>query len=188
MGQGVFRAPKLPVAVADVNYGALKKEQEDFVKNKASKLMPNGDATSQYTNGTADPTKPATNAEAAGASVPVPNGAPYTDGVNQPQRQATSAGKDNPDLLNRAISDFSAINNQAVGTAHNIAHGFVSSVPGGSSVSHMTHGIAQNFMPESRAAAFGSGTTKVASHSSRMGRRHRTPIFRCSAAIPQQRL
>ncbi|KAJ6007231.1 hypothetical protein N7522_005582 [Penicillium canescens] len=161
VGQGVFRAPKLPVAVGDVNYGALKKEQEDFVKNKASKLMPNGDAPSQYTDGTADPTKPATTAAAAGASVPVPNGAPYIDGVNQPQQQATSARKYNPDLLDRAISDFSAINKQAVGTAHNIAHGFVSSVPGGSSASHMAHGIAQNFIPESSAAPFGSVDDQV---------------------------
>ncbi|KAJ5758694.1 hypothetical protein N7520_005850 [Penicillium odoratum] len=170
VGKGVFRAPKLPIGVAsDINYNALKKEQDDFVMNKASKLMPNGTDSSHGT-GTADSIKSAINGEAAGATMPVLNGVPSVNGVDQqngvpnsqnltngqPQQQLVPTAKESSSLLNRAISDFSAINKKTVGTAHDIAHGFVESIPGGQSASKLTHGIAQNFIPGSDGAS-GSG-------------------------------
>lgn len=160
VGKGVFRAPKLAAAVAsDINYDALKKEQDELIKNKLSKLMPNGPSTSQYANGAADPTKPETYNEADGATVPVPNGAPPTNAVDQkssmPGYQGLPDGQpreqpstqENPGLLNRAVNDFGEIGKKTAGTAHEVAHSFVNSVPGGSSASQLTHGIAQGFTP-----------------------------------------
>ena len=174
MGKGIFHAPKIPITAGrDLNAlsNALLKQQEDFVKNAASKLIPNGGGASQYGNGAADPSKPATNGEAAGANVPVPDGAPYADGVNkqsgvpnsqgvsmgQTQPQATSDGYQHPDLLQKAAYDVHAINKQALGTAHDAAHGFVGNLPGGNQASQFTHGLAQNFIPGSIAAGTGGG-------------------------------
>jgi hypothetical protein len=173
VGKGVFRAPKLAAAVAsDINYNALKKKQDEFIKNKLPKLMPNGPYASQYANGTAEPTKPATYSEAVGSTVPLPNEGPQTNLVDQqssmpgyhglpdgqPQQQPST--KENPGLLNRAISDFGEINQMTVGTAHDLAHGFVNSVPGGSSASQLTHGIAQKFIPSSY-GAFDSASEQI---------------------------
>ncbi|KAJ6084361.1 hypothetical protein N7486_011161 [Penicillium sp. IBT 16267x] len=67
------------------------------------------------------------------------------DGLQQQQPST----KENFGFLNRAINEFGEINQKTVGTAHDLAHGFVNSVPGGSSASQFTHGIAQGFMPSS---------------------------------------
>ena len=139
----------------------MKEEQDELVKKKASKLTPNYGVPSQYPDGTYNPTKPVANAEPAGASVPMPDGAPSTDGITQPQQQPTPANKDDADFMGRAVSDFNAFNKQAVGTAHNIAHGFVNSVPGGSSASNWTHEMARDFIPGSNAAAPGSWGDQV---------------------------
>lgn len=162
VGKGVFRAPKLAAAAAsDINYSALKKQQDEFIKEKLSNLMPNGPYASQNANGAADPTKPATYSEGAGATVPVPNEAPPINSVDQQssmrgyqnlsdgQLQHQPSTKENPSLLNRAITDSGEVSQKAVGTAHDLAHGFVNSVPGGSSASHLAHGIAQGFIPNS---------------------------------------
>jgi hypothetical protein len=164
VGKGVFRAPKLAAAVAsDINYNALKKEQDEIIKNKLSKVMPNGPYASQYVDGTDNPTKQATYSEAAGARVPVPNGGPPTKAIDQqssmpgyqglpdgqPQQPQQSLAKDHPGFLSGAITDFGEISQKTVGTAHDLAHGFVNSVPGGRSASQLTHGIAQGFMPSS---------------------------------------
>lgn len=160
MGKGVFRAPKLAAAVAsDINYSALKKQQDEFIKEKISNLMPNGPDASQYANSTAEPTKPATYSEAAGATVPVPNEGPPINSVDQQSSmrgyqnlsdgQLQPSTKENPSVLNRAITDSGEISQKAVGTAHDLAHGFVNSVPGGSSASQLAHGIAQGFIPNS---------------------------------------
>lgn len=172
MGKGVFHAPKLAAAVAsDINYNALKQEQDELIKNKLSNVMPNGPDASQYANGTADPTKPATYSEAAGARVPVPNGGPPTKAVDQqsnmpgyqglpdgqPQQLQQPFTKDHPGFLSGAITDFGEISQKTVGTAHDLAHGFVNSVPGGRSASQLTHGIAQGFMPSSDGTSGGEG-------------------------------
>lgn len=136
---------------------ALMKQQEDFVKNTASKLKPNG---GPYTNGTAVPSKPMTNGDAAGANVPLPDGVPQTDGVDQQdgvpngqgvngeaQPQSTLDAQENPNLFQKAVSDVHAVNKQALGTAHDVAHGVVGHIPGGDQASQFTHGLAQNFIP-----------------------------------------
>lgn len=142
---------------------ALMKQQEEFVKNTASKLKPNGGLN---TDGTAVPSKPVTNGDAASANVPIPDGvpktdgAPQTDGVNQQdgvpngqgvngeaQPKSTPDAQQNPNLFQKAVSDVHAVNKQALGTAHDVAHGVAGHIPGGDQASQFTHGLAQNFIP-----------------------------------------
>lgn len=154
MGKGIFHASKIPITDGrDLNAmsNALVKQQEDFVKNAASKLIPNSGNATQHTNGAANPSKPSSNGETAGANVPVPDGAPYTDGTNQQNANQSH------NILQRAVSDVEGVNKQALNSAHNVAHGIVGSIPGGQQASQFTHGLAQNFIPGSIGAANGGG-------------------------------
>ena len=146
MGKGIFHAPKIPITDGrDLNAvsNALVKQQEDFLKNAASKLIPNGGKATQQTNGSADPSKPSGNDEVASSNVPVPDDAPNTNGANQ-----QNANQD-PNLFQKAVSDVEGINNKALDGVHNVAHGIVGNLPGGNEASKLTHGVAQNFIPGS---------------------------------------
>jgi len=156
-GKGIHHAPQIPITAGrDLNAlsNALKKQQEDFVKG-ASKLLPNGNKASETpqnaTNGISQ-----ANGGQAGASVPVPDGAPTADpdqqnGQQLPQNDQQvpngQQGQQNNGLLHKVVSDVAAVPKNAIGTAHDVTHDVVGNLPGGKQAQNITHGIADNLIP-----------------------------------------
>lgn len=172
-GKGIHHAPLIPITAGrDLNAlsNALIKQQQDFVKNAASKIIPNGDHAPSAPEATTAP--PQANREQAEANVPVPDGAPTVD-TNQPnggqqngqqivppsdqqaqngQQGAQTApngqhNQQNNGFLRQVVSDVAAVPKNAIGTAHDVTHGVVNNLPGGQQASNITHGIADKVIP-----------------------------------------
>lgn len=122
---------------------ALLKQQEDFVKNAASKLIPGGNNVLQHTNGSVDPSNPSANGGAAAANTSTLAGAPDTNGATQQN------GHQNQNIIQKTVSGVEELNKQALDGVHNVAHGVVEHIPGGHQASQLTHGLVQNFIPGS---------------------------------------
>ena len=169
VGQGVYHAPKIPLnAGRDLN--ALSNDLADQNKdpiNAGPKFSHKENGVAKPVNGATNPPD-ATNGAQPVANVPVPaNGGPTQNGQQAPVQNQTPVqnyqpvpvqdqapvqngqqtpvqnSQQDPNLLHK----IAQVPGQAIGTAHDVTHNVVGQLPGGQQAQHLTHGLANTFIP-----------------------------------------
>ena len=82
-----------------------------------------------------------------GQPVPVQHQAPVQNSQQAPAQNGQQApvqnGQQDPSLLHK----IAQVPGQAIGTAHDVTHDVVGQLPGGQQAQHLTHGLANTFIP-----------------------------------------